>query len=115
MRIRLLSNRGRSSKWRRDTQEETLVWARRLARYGVKWKEVRLPAYVDTLNLDPIFELRDCEELAVALDGIEISALTELASDFDLTVTVVPSIRWVWVEDGDPFTHSLIVSDEDEC
>lgn len=32
--------------------------------------------------------------------------------DFDVTIAMVPSIRWTWVEEGDPICHSLVISDE---
>lgn len=113
MRIRLLSTRGSTPHWHADSHAETMVWAQRLQHYGVRWRQVSLPIYVDTLNPDPIFEQRDSEEPAIVLDEAALSALAECASDWNVTLTLVPTQRWIWVEDGDPITHSLVLSDDE--
>ncbi len=114
MRIRLLVSRGRAPHWRDGTHEEILTWARRTTKYGVRWTETCLPRYLDTLNADPIYSQRDCDEMAVVLEDFPISALTELVSDWDVTVTLVACERWNWAEEGDPVSHSLVISDEED-
>ncbi len=112
MRIRLISNHGKTPHWHDDTHAVNLEWARRLARYGVTWREVLIPVYYVTLSWDPPFEHRPKEEMAVALEDFPLSALAEFASDWDVALTLVPSVQLVWLEEGEPLSHALVLFDE---
>ncbi len=113
MRLRLLSTRGSGQHWHEDAHAETLLWAQRLAHYGVRWREIMLPIYVDTLNADPIFRQIFSPEPAVVLEDFALSLLAECASDWNVTFTLVPTERWIWAEDGNPITHSLVLNDDE--